>query len=297
MNGAQNGVTQEVRQGIWLRLLAAFLITAMSAAVHEAAKTAAIGQIMFWRSIVALVPITIYMAVRSEFPAALWTRRPGLHVTRGLFGAFSMAMSFVSLAYLPVANAQALAFLAPILVLPLAALWLHETVGLRLYVAVGVGFCGVVALLWDAFETPGQGALIGVLAGLAYAVTMAVVRVHTKRMTVTERPSTIALYFAITSGLVGLMTLPFGWVAATGPTLVWLLAAGLLGGLAHIASNEAVLRSPVSTLAPFDFTSLLWALLFDVVIFAQLPGAMGLVGMALVTLAAIYVAIRPIRAP
>ncbi|WP_299686759.1 DMT family transporter [uncultured Tateyamaria sp.] len=282
----------DVRHGIWLRLLAAFLITAMSAAVHEAAKTVAIGQIMFWRSVIALVPIVIYTALRSEFPQALQTARPGLHLTRGLFGAFSMAMSFVSLAYLPVANAQALAFLAPILVLPLAALWLHEVIGWRLYMAVGAGFCGVLGLLWDALERPGQGALIGVVAGLAYAVTMAFVRVHTKRMTITERPATIAFYFAITSAVVGLMTLPFGWAETTGPALLWLVVAGLLGGLAHIAANEAVLRSPISTLAPFDFTSLIWALLFDVVIFAQLPGIAGLMGMAIVTAAAVYVAVH-----
>lgn len=287
--------TETIRHGILLRLLAAFLITAMSAAVHEAAKSATIGQIMFWRSAIALIPILAYMALLSEFPAALYTSKPRLHVTRGLLGAFSMAMSFLSLAYLPVANAQALAFLAPVLVLPLAAVWLEEAVGRKLVLAVLLGFGGVLFLLWDAFENPGQNAVIGVSAGIVFAITMAFLRVHTKTMTATERPATIALYFAVTSALVGLGSLPLGWTPLAETSLTWLFAAGVLGGLAHIASNEAVRRSPISTLAPFDFTSLIWALLFDVVIFAQLPGVLGMIGMVIIAASAFYVAVAPKR--
>lgn len=89
--------------GIGLRLIAAFLIAAMSLAVHEAAKFMLVGQIMFWCSCLALGPICLYMALRTE--------RPGLHLMRGLLGAFAMGMSFLSLAKLPVATAQALGFL------------------------------------------------------------------------------------------------------------------------------------------------------------------------------------------
>ncbi|WP_298495653.1 DMT family transporter [uncultured Maritimibacter sp.] len=281
--------------GIALRLAATFLMTAMSAAVHAAAvEGVPVGQIMVWRSLVALVPILIYMAARSELPVALTTKRPGLHVTRSLFGAFSMACSFLSLAYLPVANAQALAYLAPVLTLPLAAWLLGERLGRGVPVAVGLGFAGVVALLWAALDRPGAAALVGVGAGLAYAVTMAFVRVHTKRMTVTERASTIAFYFALVSGVAGLATLPFGWATLTGAQMLWLGAAGLIGGLGHIASNEAVARAPVARLAPYDYTGMLWAIGFDLVLFATLPGPLGWVGVAAITGAALIVT-RPAR--
>lgn len=283
----------QATQGIALRLLSAFLITAMSAAVHQAAKTAPVGEIMFWRSAIALVPITGYMALRGAFPAALKTERPRLHVTRGTLGAASMAMSFLALAHLPVATVQALAFLAPVLVLPLASLLLKEPVGPVLSLAVATGFAGVIFLLWEALALPGQGAVIGVAAGLGYAGTMAFVRVHTKRMTVTEQPATIAFYFAVVSALVGLATLPFGWSGMGGGGAPWLILAGLLGGMAHIASNEAVLRAPVSLLAPFDFTALLWAMGFDLILFSQVPGPLGLVGIAAITAAAVAVALLP----
>lgn len=276
-------------QGIWLRLLAAFLMVAMSALVHQAAAVAPVGQIMFWRSAMALLPIVLFMQARRTFPRALRTRHPRLHLTRSLFGAFSMGLSFLSLAYLPVANAQAIAYLAPVLTVPFAALLLHERIGKTLMAAVGIGFAGVIALLWDALALPGEGAVFGIAAGLAYALTMAFVRVYTKHMTATESPSTIAFYFALVSCGVGLATLPFGWAELSWGQWSLLAAAGVIGGLGHIASNEAVARASVSALAPFDFTGLIWALLFDILLFGHLPGVMALAGCAAITLAAVLV--------
>ncbi|CAM5405383.1 DMT family transporter [Frigidibacter albus] len=276
-------------EGVGLRLLAAFLMTAMSAAVHAAAETVPVGQIMFWRSAVALLPICLYMAWRGEFPRGLRTQRPGLHVTRGALGAASMAMSFLSLAWLPVANAQALAYLAPVLVLPLAAVLLKERLGPATLVAVTLGFAGVLLMLWDALSLPSGGALIGIAAGLAYALTMAFVRVHTKTMTLTERSDTIAFYFAVVAAGAGLATLPFGWVPLDWGPALWLVLAGLIGGIGHVVANEAVARAPVSALAPFDFTGLVWALGFDLVLFSVVPGASGLAGVFAITVAALIV--------
>lgn len=276
-------------EGIGLRLLAAFLMTAMSAAIHAAAESVPIGQIIFWRSALALLPICLYMLWRREFPGALKTRRPGLHVTRSLFGAFSMAMSFLSLAYLPVANAQALGYLAPILVLPLATMMLGERLTGAVIVAVGLGFAGVLALLWNALSLPGDGAVIGVVAGLGYAFTMAFVRVHTKKMTVTESSSTIAFYFALVAAVVGLGSMPFGWAALNGAQMALLALAGLIGGVGHIVSNEAIARAPVGALAPFDFTGMIWALGFDLVLFSVVPAPLALIGVFAITMAALLV--------
>lgn len=279
--------------GIGLRLFAVFLMTAMSAVVHGAAETVSVGQIIFWRSFIALLPICAYMAWKAEFPKAIGTRYPRLHLTRGLFGAFSMALSFISLAYLPVANAQALAYLAPVITLPMASWMLREKLGPRLIVAVSLGFGGVVAMLWQAMEMPGEGAVIGALAGIGYAVTMAFVRVHIKNMTATERPSTIAFWFAVVCSVVGLLTLPFGWSVPDAGTLTLLCLAGLLGGTGHIAAVEAQARAPVSTLAPFEFTGLIWALGFDMVLFNTAPDHWGLIGAVLITLAGIVVSLQP----
>jgi drug/metabolite transporter (DMT)-like permease len=282
--------------GAGLRLLAAFLITAMSAVVHAVSGEVSLGQIIFWRSAVALVPICAYMALRGEFPRAMRSARPWLHATRGLFGAASMAMSFLSLAYLPVANAEALAYLAPVLTVPLAALALREKTGPLVWIATAAGFGGVLAMLWSALEAPGEGAQIGVVAGLGFAVTTAFVRVHIKTMTVTEGAATIAFWFAVTSALVGLATLPFGWEMPGGRTILLLILTGLLGGLAHIAGTEAIARAPVSVLAPYDFTGMIWALGFDLLLFQIVPDGFGMLGVAAIMVAALLVSL-PRRAP
>lgn len=285
-----------ILSGVGLRLLATFLMTAMSAAVHAVADEVPVGQVIFWRSAVALLPICLWAAYRGGFPAALRTNRPGAHLTRSLFGALSMALSFLSLAYLPVATAQGLAYLAPILTLPFAALMLGERLKPGTILPVLLGLAGTGFILGAALRMPGDGALIGVAAALGYALTMAFVRVHIKAMTSTETSAAIAFYFALTCAGVGLLTLPLGWVTPGTETLALLILAGLLGGIGHIVATEAVARAPISTIAAFDYTGLVWALGFDILIFGLWPHGGEIAGAALIAAAALWVTL-PARSP
>jgi drug/metabolite transporter (DMT)-like permease len=282
-------MTNAPLSAIALRVLSVFLITAMAAVIHGLSPQVPVGQLIFWRSAVAVLPICAYMGLRGQFPSAFYTRKPALHITRSLFGAFSMVLAFVSLAYLPISTAEALAFLTPVVSLPMAAFLLKERISRTTLFATCLGFGGVVAMLWNALDAPGNTALIGVAAGLGYALTMAFVRVHIRKMTATEKPATIAFYFAVMCSLVGLCTAPFGWVAVSGSLLFWLIISGFLGGLAHIAATEAAARAPVAVLAPFEFTGLLWALGFDIVIFTTYPDALGIIGAGAITVAALVV--------
>ncbi|WP_010137678.1 DMT family transporter [Oceanicola sp. S124] len=281
------GAPEGQRAGILLRLLSVFLVTVMSALVYAVGKEASLGQIMFWRSAVALVPICLWLALRGDFPRGLGTRRPGLHLTRGLFGAAAMAMSFLSLVWLPVANALALTYLAPVLSLPMAALLLAERPGPRLYLAVGLGVAGMLLILWQSLQLPGQTAHWGIAAGLGYAVTMAFVRVHIKAMTRTESTAAIAFWFAVVCAGIGLAADPSPLAGPDRGALALLVAAGLIGGAGHIASTEAVRRAPVSAVAPYDFTGLVWALGIDLAVWGLLPGWTGLAGMAVILVAAL----------
>ena len=273
--------------GFVLRIIAVAMMVAMSACIHAAAKVLPLGQVMFWRSGIALIAILAYMLWCRDLPGALFTKRPLGHVTRGAFGAFSMLCSFASLAYLPVATAQALAYLAPILTLPLAAWSLGEKISSRAVIAVSFGMAGVITILWRALHLPGTGAWIGAAAGLGYAVTMAFVRVHIKALTKTESPATISFYFAVICTVIGLASYPLGW-GEVSADLIWpLLGAGILGGLGHIVSAEAVARSSVGNLAVYDYTGIIWALLFDLVLFGTVPGVWSIIGMALILFAAL----------
>jgi drug/metabolite transporter (DMT)-like permease len=281
-----------ISAGIGLRLAATLLFTLMSVSVRLASVQAPVGQIVFWRSAVALVPILFYLWWRGQLRDGLKTRRPLGHLKRSALGCAAMFFSFLSLAHLPVALATALAFLAPLLVVPFAMAWLGERPGPIVIGGTLAGFAGIALMLWPALTGAALalGTVTGVAAGLANAATTALAKVEIKRLTATETPAAIAFYFAVVCSIGGLLTLPFGWAAVTGTSLMALIAAGVFGGLAHIAMTEAIARAPASTLAPFEYTAMIWAILFDILIFAIWPDAFGLGGALLIVAAAAAVA-------
>ncbi|URK17285.1 DMT family transporter [Thalassospira sp. GO-4] len=277
--------------GIGLRLAATGLFAIMSLFVRMASLEAPVGQIMFWRSSVAIVPIVLYLMWRHEFPRALRTKRPWGHLKRSTFGGVSMFLSFVSLAYLPLALATALGFLAPLVVIPVAIIVLRENPGWLVTGATVAGFAGVFLILWPMISTPGldHETMIGIGAGIAFAITTAFAKTQIKALTTTEPSGTIAFYFALVCSIGGLLTIPFGWAPVSSGNLVWLIGAGLTGGLAHIAMTEALARAPVSTLSAFEYTAMIWAIALDLLVFGVLPAPVSLMGAVLIVLAAALV--------
>jgi drug/metabolite transporter (DMT)-like permease len=281
--------------GIALRLISVGLFATMSATVHGLSKSVPGGQIIFWRSFVAILPVVLYMMWRGNLAGALRTRRPMGHVVRGFFGCLSMTLNFISLSYLPVANATALAFLGPLISLPAAAILLKEQITSRVLFAALIGFCGVLAMLASTLVHPSSDAkeLIGIAAGLGFALTMGLVRVQIRNLTRTEPSTTIAFYFTIICSVFGALSYFLGWVPVTGEMVVYLAGAGLLGGVAQILATEAAARVPVSQLAPFDYTGMIWALGFDVILFRVFPDWISLTGMALIVGAGVLTVLTP----
>lgn len=275
-----------------MRLLATLFFSLMSLSVRIASVEAPVGQIVFWRSAVALVPILVYLAWRCQLRHGLKTERPLGHVKRSLYRCAAMFFSFLSIAHLPLALATALSFLAPLIVVPIAVALLGERPGIVVVAATLLGFLGVGLMLWPAMVGPelAVGTLIGVSAGLACAATTALAKTEIKRLTATEAPAAIAFYFAVVCAMCGLASLPFGWAEVGHTALLALIASGLFGGFAHIAMTEAVARAPVSTLAPFEYTAMIWAILFDLVVFALWPEPVSLIGALLIVIAAAGVA-------
>jgi len=289
--------------GIALRLASTLLFALMSLCVALAAAEAPVGQIVFHRSFWALVPILLYLVLRGQLRHGLRTRRPMSHLRRSLYGCASMFLSFVSLAQLSLALATALAFLAPLLAVPVAMVTLRERPGWLVGGAALAGFLGVLIMLAPALTGPAlaTGTLLGIGAGLLNAAAIVGAKVEVKRLTATELPGTITFYFSIICALGGLASWPFGWAEVSDTGLLWLIGAGLTGGLAQICMTEAVARAPISLLAPFEYVALLWALLLDLLVFGQLPGLSGLAGCAVIVAAAALVAfadrLTPRRAP
>ena len=279
-------------------------LIAMSAIIHEAAEHAALGQLIFWRSAVALPPIIAYLAVRGQLATSIRTKRPGKHLIRGILGCVVMALNFTALAHLSVGVATALSYLTPILAMCAAMVLLKERLSALVVLGVVAGFAGVLIMLFPALAGSDvrEGALIGIAAGIGMAATNALSRVQVKDLTRTDPPASIALSFGVLSTALGAVTIVFGWAPLDGSTLFLLIAAGLLGGMGHVFMMEAVARAPVSLLAGYEYTGIIWAFFFDAVLLGIHLDAWNVTGAGVIVLAALLVAIgqgtfrRPITA-
>lgn len=284
--------------GILLRLLSGVLFTGMMVCVKAASEATPLGQIVFFRSIFALLPVVLFLAWRREFPAGLATRRPGGHLLRSSLGAAAMFASFAALALLPVAEATLLAQLTPVLMALGGILLLRERLTLHRAAALLLALAGVAVLVLPnlgADEASLAGYLLALLAALLTAGALLTVR----RISRTETPGAIAFYFILVSALAGLATWPLGWAVLTAPQLWLLMLAGLFGGTAHICMTLALRYAEVSRLAPFEYLALVWPVLADLVIFGLAPSVGFLLALPLVLAGALLAAFegRRIRWP
>lgn len=260
------------RLGITLRVLSGLLFAGMVICVKAVSEAVPLGEIVFFRSAFAIIPLVIFLWLRREFPQGLATKRPFDHLLRASFGALALFASFAAIARLNLAEAVLIAQLSPIL-MAVGAVWL---LGERLTIwrACGLmlGFAGVVAMVWPEVGTGGasDARLIGLLLALMSAILGALALIMVRSLNRTESPGAIALYFVIASMLGALLTLPTGWVMPSGWTLIMLVGAGLFGGFAHIAMTLAFRYAEATRLAPFEYIALLWPLLADLLIF-KLP--------------------------
>lgn len=284
---------QNIAAALWLSTGGLAFMSGMSTAVHAvAADGIPTGQIIFWRSFVALLPTLIYLGVRRELGQSIRTRYPHKHIIRGLLGCTVMFFSFVSLRYLSVGLATALTYLAPILSIAAAMIFLRERPGATIFFGVVLGFAGIVLMLFPSLvgSELREGTLIGVGAGIAMAATNALSRVQVKDLTRTEPPASIALSFALICSAAGLASMLLGWADLTQVQFWLLVSAGMLGGLGHVLLMESVARAPVSILAPYEYTGIIWAFGFDLILLGIVPAPIALLGALLVVGAAALVA-------
>lgn len=268
-----------------------FCLVAMSAIIHASAAEASLGQLIFWRSAIALPPIILYLALRRQLGTALRTRHPGKHLVRAVLGCVVMALNFTALAYLSVGMATALSYLTPILSMFAAMLLIRERAAPLVVLGVAGGFAGVLVMLYPALSSSGvEGpALVGIAAGIGMAATNALSRIQVKDLTRTDPPASIALSFGVLSTLLGGVTVLWGWAPLSMETQLMLVGAGLLGGVGHVLMTEAVARAPVSVLAGYEYSGILWAFFFDAVLLGVGLDAWAVGGAVLIVAAALMV--------
>jgi len=283
------------RLAISIKLISVLLFAMMSVLVRYVGETVPLGQVVFFRSAFAIIPVMVIYAWRGELGAAFRTGRPLGHITRGLIAVVSMFLNFAALARLPLVDATAISFAAPFITVALAALVLKERVRVYRWSAVMGGFVGVLVMLWPYLNV---GALVtarstastvGAACAITAAFTNAGATIQTRRLTDSETTASIVFYFSLICTLAGLVSLPFAWHVPSGPELTALIAIGVIGGLSHIFLTESYRYAPASVVAPFDYMALLWAFFFGYVLFGEIPSRYVYAGAAIVAGSGLFV--------
>jgi drug/metabolite transporter (DMT)-like permease len=289
-------------KAIGFKLTSALLFAAMSALVRHLGDVAPVGQMVFFRSAFAIPPVLLIYALRGELMSAVRTNRIFGQFGRGSLSVCGMFSNFSALTRLPLADATAIQFASPLITVALAALILKERVRLFRWSAVTVGFIGVIVMLIPNFD-PRHYAAAGVASvaavGSAFAIFSAFCNagtvIQTRRLTQSETTSSIVFYFSLICAIAGALTLPFAWHTPTGAELIGLIMLGVLGGLAHIFLTESYRYATASVIAPFDYSSMLWALLLGYWVFGELPAPLVYVGASIVAGAGLVVIWRERR--
>ena len=276
-----------VGRGILHMLAAVFVFSVSNALVKWAAASYPVGEITFFRNLAALLPTMALVAAHGGL-ARLRTRRPRAHLSRGGLGVVSMLLIFYSFKRLPIADATAISFAAPIFMTALSVPLLGERVGLYRWSAVIVGFIGVLVI-----TRPGGGVLnLGTVAAVVSAAAYALAMIGVRRMSRTEHPVTIIFYFAVIGTAAMALLLPFGWVTPDAIGAIILVSVGLAGGIGQYFLTQAFRLAPAAVAAPFNYAGIVFAGAFGYLFWDEVPGTHVVIGSAVVIASGLFIIYR-----
>jgi len=274
-----------------LKLSAVLLFVIMAALIKAASDVVPPGEAVFFRSFFALPIILGWIALRGELRTGLKTQNPMGHLWRGMFGVSAMACGFAGLGLLPLPEVTVLGYAAPILTVLFAALLLGERIRLIRMSAVVIGLVGVVIVMLPQLgnDEMGTAARWGVALVLASATLRALAHVHIRKLVQDETTSAVVFYFASTASIFALMTAPFGWVLPDALTAAQLIGAGLVGGVAQILLTSSYRHAEAAFLAPFDYASILFALVIGYTVFNEIPTIHTIIGSIIIIAAGVLI--------
>lgn len=272
-----------------LRLLAIVFLTLMLAAIKLADERGVhLVETLFYRQFLALPIVLGWLWIGPGF-ASVRTRRLGLHASRTAVGLFSMALNFLAVLLLPLAEATTISFTVPIFATILSAVLLKEHTGIHRWSAVVIGFLGVLVMVGpDSANFP----LLGAGVAIAAALGVASISIMLRQIGKTEpAPTTVFWFSLLSTPPLGILMLFYG---QNHDLATWgvLLLIGLSGGAAQLCLTGALRWAPVSVVMPMDYTGLIWATFFGWLIWDHWPAGATWGGATLIVASGLYIAWR-----
>jgi drug/metabolite transporter (DMT)-like permease len=285
--------------GIALKVISTSAFAGMITIVKLVSDRYPVGEMAFFRSFFALIPVLIWVGWRGGIPAVFRTSNFRGHLIRSFAGAGGMFCGFSAISYMPIADATAIGYAAPLVTVVLAYFLLGEKVRLYRWSAVVVGFIGVLVILSDYFgpeaHTGGGAAEVGAIFAIVGAFFSGLAATQVRTLTRFEGAGTIVIYFSLLTSAAALLTVPFGWVVPTAGDAAFLVLAGIFGGIGQVLMTLSYRYGDVSVVAPFEYTSMLWILAISFLIFGTWPTSIVLLGTAIIISADLFVIYREHR--
>jgi drug/metabolite transporter (DMT)-like permease len=290
-------VAESPLRGILLKVVSVCCFVVM-ATMLKATETIPSGEMVFFRSFFALLPVLAFLAWRRRMAVAFRTDRPLGHFLRGLIGVSSMSLGFFALTRLPLPEATAIGYASPLIIVILSAVLLHERVHVFRWTTVLVGLVGVVIILWPRLtvfsggEALGDAEAVGALMALGGAILSAFAMLQVRTLVQTERTEAIVTYFFISASILSLITIPFGWVMPTPEQAALLIGAGFFGGIGQLLLTSCYRYADMSVIAPFEYVSLILTIIIGLVIFSDVPTLTMVLGAVIIVGSGIAVILR-----
>jgi drug/metabolite transporter (DMT)-like permease len=275
---------QNIRLGIVLMMTGLALFTGGEAVVKTLAPKYDITQVV-WSRYVFHALVTFVLFSRSGIFKIAKTTRPWLHISRSALMLIATSLFFFALRYLPLADAVAIHFIAPILITAFSIPILKEQVGWRRWAAIFVGFIGAIIIIRPGGVATHWAALLPLGSAICYAIYQILTRIASK----TDSTQTSLFWTSVFGVGVTSFFVPFVWIMPT--PIEWLLMASLGGmyGVGHYLLIRGLEMAPASRLSPFLYTQIIWATLFGVIFFGQFPDGITIAGAAVVITSGLYI--------
>jgi drug/metabolite transporter (DMT)-like permease len=280
--------TRKTRQeriplGIALMITATVVFAGSSALSKWLVSYYPIGEMLFWRNSAALIGASLVILPATGL-TVFRTSRLRDHVVRSVSQSCSQAFLIIAFTMMPLASAVAINFSAPLFATLAAIVFLKETVGPVRWGVLIIGFIGVLMVTNPGIDTIQLGSLFA----LANAVLFGTVTVGVRRMTATESAETLTMYQLVILTIVFAATLPFGWTTPTFGDGLAMVLNGFANAVGQYLWTRALHLAPTSAVVPFNYFSLVWAIILGFLIWGDVPSALRLVGSAVVVASGMF---------
>ena len=248
-----------------------------------------IGQVLFFRGFFGIV-FYFFVIPKERFHNFYRTERPGLHALRCISGLIALVAIFIALRELPLATVVSISFAAPIFTTILSIFLLSEKVGVYRWLAVLIGFIGIIII-----TEPGISELnIYYIFPVIFCLGLSYVAITIRQLSSTEPVWLISFYFSLSITLLSFLTIPQGWVMPSFDHFVLLSFIGIFGGVANLWLSQSYKHSEVSLVTPLKYLALVFAITFGYFIWGEIPTIKTLAGAFLVIISTLIIFRREI---